>query len=95
MLLARFFQKPKVAAAVVYKPLTLEIFVEKTDECSFYQRAVSQGFLSLPAVFQVVCTNREHGRQTALQPVKVHYFVVVEFEYIKTKYLIKWKVEIQ
>ena len=53
MLLARFFQKPKVAAAVVYKPLTLEIFVEKTDECSFYQRAVSQGFLFPPAIFQV------------------------------------------
>ena len=36
MILARFCQKPKVAAAVVYDPLTLEIFVEKTDECSFY-----------------------------------------------------------
>ena len=56
---------------------------------SFYQRVVSQGFLFLSAVFQVVCTNRGHGRQTALQPVKVHYFVIVEFEYIKTKYLTK------
>ena len=36
MILARFCQKPKVAATVVYDPLTLEIFVEKTDECSFY-----------------------------------------------------------
>ena len=49
----------------------------------------------LSAIFQVVCTKRGHGRQTALQPVEVHYFVIVEFEYIKTKYLIKWKVEIQ
>ena len=48
MILARFCQKPKVAAAVVYEPITLEIFVEKTDECSFYQ-----GFLFLPAIFQV------------------------------------------
>ena len=85
-----------VAAAVVFESLTLEIFVGKTDECSFYQRAVAgQEFLFLPVIFQVVCTNREHGRQTALQPVKVHYFVIVEYEYIKTKYLIKWKVEIQ
>ena len=29
------------------------------------------------------------------QPVKVHYFVAVEFEHTKPKYLIKWKVEIQ
>ena len=29
MILARFCQKPKVAAAVVYEPLTLEIFVKK------------------------------------------------------------------
>ena len=59
MLLARFCQKPKVAEAVVYEPLTLEIFVEKTDECSFYQRAVSQGFLFLPAIFQVVSPTRD------------------------------------
>ena len=29
------------------------------------------------------------------QPVKVHYFVAVEFEHTKPNYLIKWKVEIQ
>ena len=69
-----------VAAAVVFESLTLEIFVGKTDECSFYQRAVvGQEFLFLPVIFQVVC----------IQPVKVHYFVIVEYEYIKTKYLIK------
>lgn len=30
-----FCQKPTVSLAVVFEPLTLEIFVEKTDECSF------------------------------------------------------------
>ena len=83
MILARFCQKPKVAAAVVYEPLTLEIFVERQMSAVF-----TRGFSSFLPFFRLV-TNRGHGRQTALQPVKVHYFVIVEFEYIKTKYLIK------
>ena len=60
----------------------------------FTNEQLVRAFSSLRPFFRLV-TNRGHGRQTVLQPVKVHYFVIVEFEYIKTKYLIKWKVEIQ